>query len=509
MSKKEKKQKVSEEIIVQDVIDLETEPDAISDDSIEEEADKAIKKHKAKKKIAISLGIIFGVLAIAYIGLSIFFTSHFFFNTTINGTSYSCASVASIEEEIKAGTSDYTLMIRGSNGINDFIYGSDIDLSYAGSESFDVLLKQQNPFLWIMSLVNQQELTAEIQVDYDESKLNAKISELYCMQEENQEASVNAHPEFEDTKFVPAEATIGTVIDEEAMKTAVGEAVANYQSELILADANVYEQPEYTIDDPEVLEACEAMNKYLGAEITYDLSPDTEVIDAEQIGKWIVCSNKTLEVKFSTKRVKKYIKQLASRVDTLGKDRKFTTATGDTVTVEGGDFGWKIDQDKEYETLIANIKNGDVVTREPEYSSRGVTHGDLDIGSTYAEVDLTKQHMYFIKDGEIKLESDIVTGNPNKGNATPQGTYDVTYTARNATLKGEKLADGSYSYETPVAYWMPFNAGIGFHDATWQSSFGGEGYKTHGSHGCVNMPKEKAAALFDLIYTGCPVVCHY
>ena len=122
---------------------------------------------------------------------------------------------------------------------------------------------------------------------------------------------------------------------------------------------------------------------------------------------------------------------------------------------------------------------------------------------------LTTQHMWFIKDGQIALETDIVTGNPNKGNATPQGTYSLTYKSRNKTLRGTKKPDGTYEYETPVAYWMPFNGGIGFHDATWQSSFGGNRYLSHGSHGCVNMPKDKAAALYDLIPDGCPVVCHY
>ena len=50
----------------------------------------------------------------------------------------------------------------------------------------------------------------------------------------------------------------------------------------------------------------------------------------------------------------------------------------------------------------------------------------------------TTQHMWFIKDGQIALETDIVTGNPNKGNATPQGTYSLTYKSRNKTLRGTK-----------------------------------------------------------------------
>lgn len=250
------------------------------------------------------------------------------------------------------------------------------------------------------------------------------------------------------------------------------------------------------------------MNSYLGAEITYDFNPNTEVVNASVISQWVKVDDK-MAVTFDEAAVKEYISGLAKKYNTKGKARAFTTATGNTVTVEGGDYGWRINQDKEYEALTANIQKAEVVTREPEYSSRAASHGAMDVGSTYAEVDLTNQKAYFVKGGKVVLESDVVTGHPGKGYATPQGWYSLTYKTRNAVLRGEKRADGTYSYETPVKYWMPFNGGIGFHDASWQSSFGGSRYKTHGSHGCVNMPPDKARQMYDLISDGLPVVCHY
>ena len=81
--------------------------------------------------------------------------------------------------------------------------------------------------------------------------------------------------------------------------------------------------------------------------------------------------------------------------------------------------------------------------------------------------------------------------------------------ALDQVLRGTKKPDGTYEYETPVKFWMPFNGGIGFHDATWQSSFGGSRYQTNGSHGCVNLPYDVAAQLYNLITAGTPVVCHY
>lgn len=83
---------------------------------------------------------------------------------------------------------------------------------------------------------------------------------------------------------------------------------------------------------------------------------------------------------------------------------------------------------------------------------------------------------------------------------------------RNKTLVGEKDPEtGKPEYETPVAYWMRVTwSGIGFHDATWQYAFGGTRYADGwGSHGCINMPYNQAAALYDLISVGTPVIVHY
>ena len=75
------------------------------------------------------------------------------------------------------------------------------------------------------------------------------------------------------------------------------------------------------------------------------------------------------------------------------------------------------------------------------------------------------------------------------------------------TLKG-KNADGS-DYASPVTYWMPFNGGIGMHDATWRSTFGGKIYLNAGSHGCVNMPYQKAGSVYNNVSAGYPIVVHY
>ena len=504
----EAEEESQEEEPQEEEVQEEEAPEIPDEEEEETEEEKAYRKHKFRKKLAIVLGSIFGVLAVVYLGFAFFFSSHFMFFTTINGTDVTLKSVSQVEEYMRQQVADYTLTLEESDGDTEEISGSDISLEYVPGDELEKLVKGQKNFLWLKALWDHPELEARVGVKYDEDALARQIEGLACMDPENQVKSVNAHPEFKETQFEIVPEVVGTQINTEVFNEAIRTSIDGFQHTMDLSETGSYIQPAFVEDSPEVIEANKEMNEYLKAKITYDFDPETEVVDASVISQWVKVNDK-MEVTFDKKAVKKYIGELADKYDTKGKSRKFTTATGNTVTVEGGAYGWKINQDEEYKALTENIKKGETVTREPKYSSRAASHGAIDIGNTYAEVDLTNQRAYFIKNGKVVLDSPVVTGNPNKGNATPQGTDSLSYKTRNAVLRGDRLPDGSYSYESPVKYWMPFNGGIGFHDASWQSAFGGTRYKTHGSHGCINMPTDQAAKMYELISDGTPVVVHY
>ena len=54
------------------------------------------------------------------------------------------------------------------------------------------------------------------------------------------------------------------------------------------------------------------------------------------------------------------------------------------------------------------------------------SHGKNDYGDSYVEINLTAQHMFLYKDGKLVIDSDFVSGNVSKNNATPTGAYGVT-----------------------------------------------------------------------------------
>ena len=131
---------------------------------------------------------------------------------------------------------------------------------------------------------------------------------------------------------------------------------------------------------------------------------------------------------------------------------------------------------------------------------KGLNHDLNDIGNTYVEINLKAQHLWFYKNGKLIADGDVVTGSKTKDHITPAGIYKLKSKLKNFTLKGP-------GYTVPVAFFMPFNGGIGMHDLGI-TVFGGKVYLTNGSHGCINCPLELAQKIYNNIVEGTPVVCY-
>ena len=473
-------------------------------------ARKGVKKQAKKsmgKKPWIIAGSIIGALVVIYLGIAAFFMSHFLVNTSINGKDFSGKTVADVEEYLKEQVADYELTILEQNNVSDVITGSEISLAYKENSRVQDALENQRQLLWLISLFSESDTDITIEVEYDEAALEGKIQNLQAVTAE-QVDPVAAHPEYDGNSFVVAEEQYGTTVDMETLTAKTKEHITEFDTTLDMMDEECYVMPAYTSDSPEVQAACDEMNEYLKASITYPMDEDV-VVDKDLISKWVTYDD-DMKVAFNEDAVREWMREFGKKYDTLGSTRTITTPTGKTAEVSGGTYGWSVDEETETKNLINSIKNGEVAERAPAYKQTAASHGAQDWGSTYIEVDIAAQHMWYIVDGAVAMESDVVTGLPADGRDTPTGVYSILYTERDSTLKGETDPEtGKPSYETPVAFWMPFTwQGHGFHDATWQSSFGGSRYQTNGSHGCVNMPYAKAEQLFGMISAGTPVIIH-
>lgn len=241
--------------------------------------------------------------------------------------------------------------------------------------------------------------------------------------------------------------------------------------------------------------------------ITYQMpNNQTEVLDGLTIASW-VNGSQGLTVSVDAAKVADYVQGLRNKYDTPAGTQTWQSADGTTKSIKTN-YGWHIDQTKETEALIANIQSLQSVTREPVYSSRAAQTAMPQWGKTFVEIDISSQHVYFYQDGNCVWDSKCVTGTAtDPDRATPTGVFALKYKQRDRVLRGRiNPQTGKPSYESPVAYWMPFNGNIGLHDANWRSSFGGNIYLKSGSHGCINLPPKNAKTLYELITPGTVIV---
>lgn len=245
------------------------------------------------------------------------------------------------------------------------------------------------------------------------------------------------------------------------------------------------------------------ISKYCSARVEYQFGDETEILDGTTIVGWIRYDTATGTIYLEREKIEEYVAGLAEKYDTYQKPREFQTSLGDWVTVTGGSYGWLMDQEAEARVLEHMIRSGASRTRPPKFAHTAADWSHSDLGDTYVEVDLSSQHVWLYVDGVEELSVDCVSGTyTDQGRKTPEGTYTIDYLMSPAVLTGP-------DWYSPVSYWMPFNGGIGLHDATWRSSFGGDIFMYSGSHGCINLPLEAAQRLYSYAYAGMPVICYY
>ena len=304
----------------------------------------------------------------------------------------------------------------------------------------------------------------------------------------------------------------GTEIDPDKLETTVDTNLNAAFDTALLGDTitiplnkHVYISPAVTATEDmenKVTSLNSQLKKYRSTTVTYTFGSETVVLDADTISSWLKAEGETLTL--DEDAIKTYISNLANKYNTIYVPRTFHTSTGTDVTIEGNEYGYRIDQDGEYAQLVEDLKSGTAVTRDPVYSKTGYQrNGTDDLAGSYIEVSLDAQHLWLYKDGNLVTETDIVSGKPVKGRETYRGAWPIAYKA-----SPFNLTSAEYGYDVKVNYWMPFVYGQGLHDASWQSSFGGNRYKTNGSHGCINLPKDQAALIYETIDAGYPIIIY-
>lgn len=476
---------------------------------------------RPRRRVPKAVGVVLLVLALLAgatygVGWLAFSRLVFMPNTTLNGQDVSLLPAPEVAERHAGETAGYKLELSGQ-GLSLSLSASDIGLRIDGEAYVEEALAQQDALRWPLEVLRPHRLTASETVTYSEDDLAKAVTA--AVDKVNEGATQPT-----DARLVPDEKTKlyrieperqGTALDAERVVELAAEAVTGLDTSLDLGEEALV-QPAVTSGDERLKAGLEEVNSRL--EATQKLvvgEKDAFEVGIDLISRWVKVG-KDYEVTIDSEAVTAWARgELSEKLDSVGAARTYTRPDGKQVSVSGGTYGWNIDGAVLAGQIVANLEKGEAATIDIPMLSTAETWnpGGQDWGSRYIDIDISEQHIrMYDAGGSVIWESDCVTGNTSEGHDTPLGVWFLNANKESGTVTLEGPIDdatGKPEYVSYVTYWMPFveNA-VAMHDATWRYSFGGTVYQTNGSHGCVNLPYDKAEELYGICEVGDVVITH-
>lgn len=472
---------------------------------------------KSVKKILLIFGIILVlIVALFYIGGIVFYNGKYLPNTYVNGIHISGMTKEEAEEAIIGTAQDMGITFVTKSGEDITFNGSSFGCVTSIPEHAMDEVDTESHAAWFVKLFSKSEYTIALDQTYSEDALSSLIAAYDWGNIPPTDASIQ---ENADGTFYIQPEDDGNMVDTEILSSYALDQIRNGHTTIDMEASGCYMKAAVTAASLEG--TLDLYEQYGSVEITFDMTNREELFDP--VGT-VVLDHKTFMnwISFDSDGTLKLDKEQATAwvqenivepYDTFcagGYTRSFQSTMDGTVQLTltpTSTYGWKTDVEATVDMLEQYLQDGESVTTEPEWvqagfrpeTSSGVTFEE----GTYIEIDICHQHLWFYVDGELYLDSDVVTGlasDPDR--ATRPGIFKIRDRIRNAVL-------GTYEvqgYEAPVSYWMPIDhTGIGLHDLS-RSAYGGDIYLTNGSHGCINLPLDVAAAIFEKTVVGMPVV---
>jgi len=471
-----------------------------------------------KKVVKFLLGTVFLICMLAglgYLGLAVNYENGFSFMTYINGVYCTGKSVESVNNELNDAYHYEGLTVYLEDD-SFYITADEIYYIYDYREPLNQYLSEQNPYLWIENLTKgKKEYILQPAVSFNHEYLDSVLD--LELSRENPTDKIQVSLQLNDEGFYISD-NKKNLLDIAKAKKVIEQALMDGDSSVDLKNSGCYYNEEYTKYEKELIAFYDLVNSYQCRKVSYIFDDGTEVLSPLELAKTLVLyqayqntSLNFIEGSFSEfisedgkllideEEVSFLLEEKLKPYNTY-RSHFFTTHDGRELFIKGGTYGNKIAMNTEKKNLLEFLSSDKIVYRRiPEYTKEAPIKAKNDIGNTYIEVDIGKQKMYYYRNGELFIETDVVTG---KNDATREEVCYVYAKQKNRILRGP-------GYESFVYYWMPVSGGIGIHDATWRNKFGGDIYLRDGSHGCVNTPIDIMEQMYEVIEVGTPCILYY
>ncbi len=473
---------------------------------------------KTRKRVFIGLIGGLGFLTVVYVAVSLYFTSHFLPNTTVNGNDVSGMAVTDLAVYVRSIGENYSAHVTG-DGLDITIPGSDISFVYDGDAYSKQAANQIDPWRWPAQLNQSHEYVVNEAISFDEAKLTQIVGGAVDKANEGATQPTNANMAYDGatSKFVVVADALGTAINKDAVISMVAQGVNTLQTDIALGDAELV-QPTIKKDNQKLHTSIDTVNSMLDRSVLLRIADrDATTIDRNLLASWFHLEGDS-DIAVNQDAIKEWAQTtLSDQFDSVGTKRSYTRPDGKQIEVEGGDptydYGWCLDGEELSNILADHLRNNNTDTIDVPMKRTAATWnpGGQDWPARYIDVDLSEQHVrMYDENSNVIWESDCVSGNPIYGGGTDTGVFFIYEKDSPMELVGlDYDGNGEPDYRSWVTYWMPFDGGEGLHDMSSRGAFGGNIYTYNGSHGCVNLPYSAAQALYGITQVGDPVIVHW
>lgn len=491
------------------------------------EEEKTVKKWTKKRviKTIMLLLIIIGLIVAAcfYCYFVQYYTEHFYDGTTVNGIDCSDLTEDQAAVLLQDKINEWSITVHEREGATETIDAQQIEMTYENDGSLKDLYVMQQPLLWGIKIFDTKEYEVPSGFSYNEEILKSAFDNFQQVREfvpmKNAEII-----QQEDGTYAISPEVVGTEMDQAKAYDALVEAIKKQQTELDLEE--FYLSPEVFADDKDLVDEKDKKNAYFAltrADIHIQFGENEYIINEEMLKDWLV-EDPTEKCKLDDNKLREFVQGLYDQYNAGHEGQLFKTRTGKVLTLTYFEAdGWNMDVDKtceNYKNAILEGYQGSLGPVMSRLDEQGNERNDM-----YVEISIDDQTMWLWVNGEVQVETPIVSGGADEpfpeqvpteqliaefnSRSTPtNGIWTIKKKESPHFMRGPQYSDGSYEYTLETTYWLPFNDQIGIHDNYERLLFGANIYMTSGSHGCVNTPYEKVEEIFNTVDVGTMVVVY-
>ena len=216
----------------------------------------------------------------------------------------------------------------------------------------------------------------------------------------------------------------------------------------------------------------------------------TVPVDRAVAASWLTVAPKgdAFAITADAAAIQPVVDTLAAAVDRAPENAVVITDTGGKVlqTMAAGQSGRQVGDTAGFAAAFAaQLGSGDAVYKLPV--------AEVPVSTTTLArnvvVDLSDQRAYFYENGAVVSSTAMSSGLP--GHDTTPGNFRITAKLRSQNMGNPDLTKPPNYYTKNVPWVMYFNGDQALHGAYWHNNFG-----HRMSHGCVNLPVDVAAFLY-------------